>query len=100
MRASTKTSLSTIAHSGRAALISVCRSAARSPQRQREQTTTNSIGLNGSGSRNAEVVRDERDVWNAVLYHRAIQKRIGEALLARHDLSQPLPDETHTPSSI
>jgi hypothetical protein len=34
-------------------------------------------------------MRDERDVWETVLYHRAIQKRIGEALLARHDLSQP-----------
>ena len=37
-------------------------------------------------------MRDERDVWNTALYHRAIQKRIGEALSARHDLSQPLPD--------
>jgi hypothetical protein len=37
-------------------------------------------------------MRDERDVWNTGLYHRAIQKRIGEALWARHDLSQPLPD--------
>jgi hypothetical protein len=37
-------------------------------------------------------MRDERDVWETVLYHRAIQKRIGEALLARHDLSQPLHD--------
>src|ERR1700722_8061270 len=30
------------------------RAAARSPQRQREQTTTNSIGLNGVGTRNTE----------------------------------------------
>jgi hypothetical protein len=37
-------------------------------------------------------MRDERDVWNTALYHRAIQKQIGEALLARHNLSQPLPD--------
>jgi hypothetical protein len=37
-------------------------------------------------------MRDERDVWNTALYHRAIQKRIGEALSARHDLSRPLPD--------
>jgi hypothetical protein len=35
---------------------------------------------------------DERDVWNTALYNRAIQKRIGEALLARLDLSQRLPD--------
>jgi hypothetical protein len=37
-------------------------------------------------------MHDEHDVWNTALYHRAIQKRIGEALSARHDLSQPLPD--------
>jgi CheY-like chemotaxis protein len=54
MRASTTPSLSKIAHSSRATLISVHRSAARSPQRQREKTTANSIGLNGSGSGNAE----------------------------------------------
>jgi hypothetical protein len=37
-------------------------------------------------------MRDERDVWNTAPYHRAIQKRIGEAFSACHDLSQPLPD--------
>jgi hypothetical protein len=37
-------------------------------------------------------MHDERDVWNTALYHCAIQKRIGAALSARHDLSQPLPD--------
>jgi hypothetical protein len=45
----TEPSLSKIARSSRAALISVYRAAARSPQRKREQTTANSIGLNGSG---------------------------------------------------
>jgi hypothetical protein len=37
-------------------------------------------------------MRDERDAWETALYHRAIQKRIGEALSARHDLFQPLLD--------
>jgi hypothetical protein len=37
-------------------------------------------------------MHDEHDAWNTALYHRAIQKRIGETLSARHDLSQPLPD--------
>jgi hypothetical protein len=35
-------------------------------------------------------MHDERDVWNTALYHHAIQKRLGAALSARHDLSQPL----------
>jgi hypothetical protein len=43
------------------------------------------------------VMRNERDVLNATLYHRAIRKRIGEALSARHDLSEPLPDKLRTP---
>jgi hypothetical protein len=34
----------------------------------------------------------ERDVWNTIIYHRAIRKKIGEALFAGYDLSQPLPD--------
>jgi hypothetical protein len=32
----------------------------------------------------------ERDVWNTTIYHRAIRKKIGEALSAAYDLSQPL----------
>jgi hypothetical protein len=36
-------------------------------------------------------MHNEHDVWNTALYHRAIQKRIGAALSARHD--------THTPTS-
>jgi hypothetical protein len=42
------------------------------------------------------VMRNERDVLNATLYHRAIRKRIGEAPSARHDLSEPLPDKLRT----
>jgi hypothetical protein len=38
----------------------------------------------------------ERDVWNATYFHRAIRKRIGEALSAGYDLSRPLPDRIHT----
>jgi hypothetical protein len=33
----------------------------------------------------------KRDVWNTTIYHRAIRKKIGEALSAGYDLSQPLP---------
>jgi hypothetical protein len=33
----------------------------------------------------------ERDAWNTTIYHRAIRKKIGEALSAAYDLSQPLP---------
>jgi hypothetical protein len=32
------------------------------------------------------------DVWNTTDFHRAIQRRIGEALSAGYDLSTPLPD--------
>jgi hypothetical protein len=34
----------------------------------------------------------EHDVWNTTDVHRAIRRRIGEALSAGYDLSQPLPD--------
>jgi hypothetical protein len=37
-------------------------------------------------------MESERDVWNTTYFHRAIQKRIGEALSAGYDLSTPLPD--------
>jgi hypothetical protein len=37
-------------------------------------------------------MRNQRDVWNTTFYHRAIRKRIGEALSAGYDLSQPLPE--------
>jgi hypothetical protein len=33
-----------------------------------------------------------RDVWSTTDFHRAIQKRISEALSAGYDLSTPLPD--------
>lgn len=38
-------------------------------------------------------MRNEGDPWKKTFYHRAIQTHIGRALRARHDLSQPLPDE-------
>jgi hypothetical protein len=37
-------------------------------------------------------MESERDVWNTTDSHRAIQKRIGETLLAGYDLLTPLPD--------
>jgi hypothetical protein len=37
------------------------------------------------------------DVWNTTYFHRAIQKRIGETLLAGYDLSLPLPDRNAHP---
>jgi hypothetical protein len=37
-------------------------------------------------------MQDEHDAWNTTYFHRAIRKRIGEALLAGYDLSQPLPE--------
>jgi hypothetical protein len=36
-------------------------------------------------------MQNERDVWNTTFYHRAIRKKVGEALSAGYDLSQPLP---------
>jgi hypothetical protein len=36
-------------------------------------------------------MHDEHDVWNTAVYHRAIQKRVGEALSARHGLPRHLP---------
>jgi hypothetical protein len=36
------------------------------------------------------------DVWNTTDVHRAIRRRIGEALSAGYDLSKPLPDRMHT----
>jgi hypothetical protein len=38
----------------------------------------------------------ERHVWNTTIYHRAIRKKIGEALSAGYDLSQPLPHRIGT----
>jgi hypothetical protein len=37
-------------------------------------------------------MRDEPDVWNKTFYHRLIQEKLGKALSAGYDLSQPLPD--------
>jgi hypothetical protein len=37
-------------------------------------------------------MQNERDVWNTSRLHRAIRKGIGETLLARYDLSEPLPN--------
>jgi hypothetical protein len=41
-------------------------------------------------------MQDERDVWNITYFHRAIRNKIGDALSADYDLSQPLPDRIHT----
>ena len=41
-------------------------------------------------------VQSERDVWNTTFYHRAIRRKIGEALSAGHDLSRPLPERIRT----
>ena len=38
----------------------------------------------------------EPDPWTKTFYHRAIQTKIGQALRAQHDLSQPLPDKLLT----
>jgi hypothetical protein len=37
-------------------------------------------------------MRNERDVWNKTFYHLLIQEKLGKALSAGYDLSQPLPD--------
>jgi hypothetical protein len=41
-------------------------------------------------------MQDEDDVWNTTDVHRAIRRRIGEALSAGYDLSKPLPDRMYT----
>jgi len=38
----------------------------------------------------------EPDPWTKTFYHRVIQTKIGQALRAQHDLSQPLPDKLST----
>ena len=38
-------------------------------------------------------MQNEGDPWSKTFYHRAIQTHIGRALRARHDLSQPMPDQ-------
>ena len=38
----------------------------------------------------------ERDVWIKTFYDLLIQERLGKALSARYDLSQPLPDRLST----
>ena len=41
-------------------------------------------------------MQHEHDVWNTTDVHRAIRRRIGEALSAGYDLSKPLPDRMYT----
>jgi hypothetical protein len=41
-------------------------------------------------------MQGEHDIWNTTEVHRAIRRRIGEALSAGYDLSKPLPDRMHT----
>jgi hypothetical protein len=41
-------------------------------------------------------MQGEHDVWNTTDVRRAIRRRIGEALSAGYDLSQPLPDRMRT----
>jgi hypothetical protein len=41
-------------------------------------------------------MESERDIWNSTDVHRAIRRRIGEALSAGYDLSKPLPDRMLT----
>jgi hypothetical protein len=41
-------------------------------------------------------MRNERDVWNKTVYHLLIQEKLGKALSAGYDLSQPLPDRLST----
>jgi hypothetical protein len=41
-------------------------------------------------------MQNEHDVWNTTDVRRTIRRRIGEALSAGYDLSQPLPDRMRT----
>jgi hypothetical protein len=41
-------------------------------------------------------MQHEHDVWNTTDVHRAIRRRIGEALSVGYDLSKPLPDRMRT----
>jgi hypothetical protein len=41
-------------------------------------------------------MQGEHDVWNTTEVHRAIRRRIGEALSTGYDLSLPLPDRMHS----
>jgi hypothetical protein len=41
-------------------------------------------------------MQGQHDIWNTTEVHRAIRRRIGEALSAGYDLSKPLPDRMHT----
>jgi hypothetical protein len=41
-------------------------------------------------------MQGEHDIWNTAEVHRAIRRRIGEALSAGYDLSKPLPDRMQT----
>src|ERR1700674_3665763 len=38
------------------------------------------------------IMQNERDVWNTTSFHRAIREKIGKALSAHYDLSEPLPE--------
>jgi hypothetical protein len=42
------------------------------------------------------VMSSKPDPWTKTFYHRVIQTKIGQALRAQHDLSQPLPGKMLT----
>ena len=41
-------------------------------------------------------MQNERDFWNRTIFHRTISEKIGKALSAYYDVSEPLPDRILT----
>jgi hypothetical protein len=92
VHAKSEPSLSKIAHSGRAVIVWFAASRHDLPGASGNKSWRTLLSRWECFVK-CRVMRNERDVLNATLYHRAIRKRIGEELSARHDLSQPLPDK-------